>query len=178
VIAYEWGAVRHIIVDGYNVIRANPRLQSMERLSLERARDVLVQTLCSAPRLSNDRITVVFDGALGTRSHVHKERVGRLLIVYSARGQKADDVIVEEARRGPAEDTVVVTNDVEVRENCRAAGCRVSGSENLLDQLPGAASRSPAPDYENGSVRSLSTVKRGNARRSSKRKKEQRDVRF
>src|SRR5947199_19155 len=53
------GAMRHIIVDGYNVIRADSRLQSLERVSLEHAREVLVRTLASSPRLANDDLQVV-----------------------------------------------------------------------------------------------------------------------
>jgi len=51
-----WSPVRHIVVDGYNVIRADARLQSFERQSLKHARQVLAQMLASSPRLANDRI--------------------------------------------------------------------------------------------------------------------------
>lgn len=81
--------MRQIIIDGYNVIRADPRLQSLEQVSLQTARDVLVRTLASSPRLSNDRILVVFDGRGGTRGHIHSHRVGRIDTMYSARGQTA-----------------------------------------------------------------------------------------
>jgi predicted RNA-binding protein with PIN domain len=171
--------VRHIIVDGYNVIRADPRLQSFERDGLEKAREVLVRTLGSSPRLVNDRIIVVFDGIRGTRGHVHAHTVGRVRVVYSARGQSADDVIVREARAlsGHGE-VIVVTNDGEVRENCRAEGCQVSGSENLLGQLPGRPRRLPsAPGDDEDYDTSLSTEKRGNPRRSSRRSRN-RDIRF
>jgi predicted RNA-binding protein with PIN domain len=172
--------VRHIIVDGYNVIRADARLQSFERVSLEHARDVLVRTLSSSPRLANDDVLVVFDGRFGTRTHVHGQTRGRIRLLYSARGQTADDVIVQEARNlARSASVVVVTNDVEVREHCRAEGCEVSGSENLLTQLPGArnparVSREEDVDYPS----SVSTEKRGNPRRSSRRERKRRDFRF
>jgi len=170
--------VRHIIVDGYNVIRADPRLQSFERVSLEHAREVLVKTLASSPRLANDQLTVVFDGGRGSRPHIHSERLGRVVLVYSAQGQTADDVIVSQARSlAGAHRVVVVSNDVEVRERCRAVGCEVSAAENLLTQLPGA-SRPLAHDNEDDVDTTLSTVKRGNPRRSSRRARRQRDVRF
>lgn len=169
--------MRHIIVDGYNVIRADPRLQSFERVSLEHAREVLVRTLASSPRLVNDQVTVVFDGIGGNRQHVQSQRMGGILVLYSARGQTADDVIVAHAQTlsGQAE-VVVVSNDVAVRENCRAAGCEVSGSENLLNQLPGQRRARPEPVEERDPT--LSTVKHGNPRRSSKRERRRKDVRF
>lgn len=178
VLGYGEDSVRHIIVDGYNVIRADPRLQSFERDALEKARDVLVRTLASSPRLVRDRITVVFDGTGGTRGHVHAHSVGRVRVLYSARGQSADEVIVREAGSLRATgQVIVVTNDIEVRDRCRAADCEVSGSENLLNQLPGKVRRLPAQEDEDGSEPSLSTVKRGNPRRSRRRSHE-RDVRF
>jgi predicted RNA-binding protein with PIN domain len=178
VLGYGEDSVRHIIVDGYNVIRADPRLQSFERDGLEKARDVLVRTLSSSPRLAGDRITVVFDGTGGTRGHVHAHSVGRVRVLYSARGQTADDVIVREASAERARGRViVVTNDVEVREKCRAAECEVSGSENLLSQLPGKARKLPAGEDAEDRDPTLSTVKRGNPRRSSRRSRE-RDIRF
>lgn len=170
--------MRHIIIDGYNVIRADPRFQSLERVSLERARDVLVQTLASAPRLANDRVTVVFDGRNGTRAHTHAQRRGRIDILYSGRGETADTVIVSQARRlaGTAR-VVVVTNDVEVRENCRAEGCEVSGSENLLGQIPGRP-REHRAEADDGVERTLSTEKRGNPRRAPRGRRRNREIRF
>jgi predicted RNA-binding protein with PIN domain len=170
--------VRQIIIDGYNVIRADTRLQSLERVSLQAARDVLVRTLASSPRLANDRILVVFDGRGGTRLHVHSLRVGRIDTMYSAQGQTADEVIVQQAgvlaRTGRV---VVVSNDVEVRERCRAEGCEVSASGNLLDQIPGRP-RKGAPEKEDLDLPTLSSVKRGNPRRSPKRDRGKRDIRF
>jgi predicted RNA-binding protein with PIN domain len=173
------GVMRHILVDGYNVIRADPRLQSLERTSLERAREVLVQTLASSPRLANDQITVVFDGAAGVRGHVHSQRLGRILLLYSARGQTADDVIVAEAGalRGRGR-VVVVSNDAEVRDRCRAVGCAVSTSENLLGQMPGHARPAWSDEDEDEAAPSLSTAKRGNPHRASKRSRARREVRF
>ncbi|MBV9282603.1 MAG: NYN domain-containing protein [Chloroflexi bacterium] len=170
--------MRHIIVDGYNVIRADARLQALERTSLERAREVLVQTLASSPRLANDALTVVFDGKDGSRRHVHSHRLGRVELLYSGQGQSADEVIVQQARSLAGRDRViVVSNDVEVRERCRAAGCQVSGSENLLAQLPGGFGSSRVRDDEDEPPR-LSTAKRGNPRRSPRRARRQRDLRF
>lgn len=171
--------MRQIIVDGYNVIRCDPRLQSLERVSLEHARDVLVRTLASSPRLANDRILVIFDGANGVRSHIHSHRVGRVDTVFSAREQSADDVIVKQAQAlVNSSQVVVVTNDVEVRENCRACGCDVTGSENLLQQLPGAMRAKRAEIDERDVSPTLSTVKRGNPRRTSRKSRRQRDITF
>ncbi|GAC1320141.1 MAG: hypothetical protein NVS2B16_03850 [Chloroflexota bacterium] len=169
--------MRYILVDGYNVIRGDPRLQAMERVNLEQARNLLVQILASSPRLAHDHIVVVFDGADGSRSHVHSQRRGRVEMLYSARGQQADDVIVSYARDlAPKEKVVVVSNDVEVRESSRAAGADISGTDNLLNQMPGST-RQRFAGHDDDERGTLSTRKRGNPRRSSK-KARQRDIRF
>jgi predicted RNA-binding protein with PIN domain len=168
--------LRHIIVDGYNVIRADPRLLEFERRSLDDAREVLIRTLASAPRLVNDRVTVVFDAELGVRRHAHRRQAGRIEVVYSPAGRRADDLIMAQAEALAGTGTViVVSNDREIQDRCRAAGCQVSGSENLLGQLPGRMR--PEPDDE-GEIRTLSTAKRGNPRRAPRGRKRQRDVRF
>ena len=170
--------MRHIIVDGYNVIRADPRLQTHERDSLQRARTVLAQMLAGAPRLANDQVTLVFDGWNGVRGHVHRGRLGRITLLYSARGQRADDVIVDQAAALAARGRViVVTNDRDVQERCRALGCEVSGAENLLRQVPGRPRHASSLDGDEPATR-LSTVKRGNPRRSPRRARRQREVRF
>jgi hypothetical protein len=73
---------------------------------------------------------------------------------------------------------VVVSNDVAVRESCRAEGCEVSGSENMLQQMPGRARALMAPARDEGIEPTLSTTKRGNPRRPSKKARRQRDIRF
>ena len=174
----KWRAMRQIIIDGYNVIRADPRLHSLESMSLQTARDVLVRTLASSPRLANDRILVVFDGRGGTRTHVHSHRVGRIDTLYSARGQTADEVIVQQATNlVRAGRVVVVSNDVEVCDRCRAKGAETSASGNLLDQIPGRM-RKAHTQGDVDTAPTLSTVKRGNPRRSSKRDRGKRDIRF
>ncbi|MGH2447047.1 MAG: NYN domain-containing protein [Chloroflexota bacterium] len=168
----------HVLVDGYNVIRADPRLHSLEAQSLDTARRALVQTLASSPRLSRYQVVVVFDGRFGTRSHTGISRMGRVEILYSGRGRLADDVIVAQARElGPLEAVVVVTNDIDVREQCRAAGCRVTASENLLDQIPGTGNLTAVEHEEFDAPASLSTVKHGNPRRTGK-KARRRDFQF
>lgn len=170
--------MRHIIVDGYNVIRADPRLQTHERDSFDRARTVLAQMLAGAPRLANDQITLVFDGWNGVRGHVHRRRLGGISLLYSARGQRADDVIVEQAAALVVQGRViVVTNDRDVQERCRALGCEVSGAENLLRQVPDRP-RQAQGLHDDERAPHLSTVKRGNPRRAPRRARRQREVRF
>jgi hypothetical protein len=98
--------------------------------------------------------------------------------VYSATGQSADDLIMAQAEALAASGTViVVSNDREIRDRCRAAGCHVTGSENLLDQLPGRPRR-PGRDDDEDPTPTLSTAKRGNPRRAPRGRRRLQDVRF
>jgi predicted RNA-binding protein with PIN domain len=180
--------MRQIIIDGYNVIRADPLLQRLEHVSLEDARCVLIRTLNASPRLRNDAITVVFDGVRDGRSYINSHRQGHVTVVFSARGQSADEVIKARVRTAThPSDVVVVTNDLDIRRYCQALGCRVSGSENLLAQLAGpqqrrrtmgASSDTIAPEDEDWRPPQLSTVKRGNPRRRARRDRRPHEYRF
>jgi hypothetical protein len=99
-------------------------------------------------------------------------------VVYSGGGQTADDVIVAEASRlAGTGRVIVVSNDADLRSRCLSAGCEVSGSQNLLRQMPG---RAPAPsDEEDGeSPPTLSTRKHGNPHRAPRKARRPRPVRF
>ncbi len=114
--------MRHIIVDGYNVIRRDPALTALISgpQGLERAREALITRLGGSPRLAKDALTVVFDAAnvAGRSSESIERRSPRLRVIFSASGEIADTVIKRLAaqmlaRREPG--VVVVTEDNDIR---------------------------------------------------------------
>ena len=163
--------MRTILIDGYNVIGADPNLSRLLGQSLEAARTALLQTIAGSPRFRGDAVTVVFDGA--QTSTLSASRLGHVSAVYSPAGTSADDVIKERAASAPTpEQVVVVTDDADIRDHCRRHGCSVTGSQNLLDQLtlPGKLRRPrPVPDTDFSGAPNPSGTKRGNARRLPKR---------
>jgi len=52
----------HIIIDGYNLIRASADLKRRERQSLEEGRRALIAFLTPYRAQSGHRITIIFDG--------------------------------------------------------------------------------------------------------------------
>src|SRR5512138_1801594 len=100
----------HIIVDGYNLIRQSDVLRLHERQGLEAGRKALVHLLAGYRRSRGHRITVVFDGWLGGPPQEERDREAGIDIIYSRRGEKADEVIKRLARQH-ADETVVVTSD-------------------------------------------------------------------
>jgi predicted RNA-binding protein with PIN domain len=104
----------HLIVDGYNVTIS----AWGETLTLEQQRNRLVQGLGAVAAQTNAEITVVFDGAdaiFGAKPGARGVRV-----LFSAKGQIADDVVVELARVEPeGRPVIVVSSDQEVASRVR-----------------------------------------------------------
>jgi predicted RNA-binding protein with PIN domain len=114
--------MRHIIVDGYNVIRRDPALNALISgpHGLERAREALLTRLGGSARLAKDELTVVFDAAnvAGRSSESIERRSARLRVVYSASGEIADAVIKRLAAQMLARHEpglVVVTDDNDIK---------------------------------------------------------------
>ncbi len=100
----------HIIVDGYNLIRQSETLRRFERSGLEAGRKELIRRLSLYRKNREHKITVVFDGWISGSSVEERDREGGVVIIYSKRGERADDVIRRMvAKHG--EETVVVTSD-------------------------------------------------------------------
>ena len=172
---------RSILVDGYNVIGADPTLSGLQAQSLEAAREALIKSVAGSPRFLGDRVTIVFDGARSPL-YASNQRFGHVTAVFSTAGASADDVIKAQAKASPnPASVVVVTNDSDIRDYCRLLGCTVTGSENLLEQvaLPRKLRRprtaGPADDY---SPATLSTSKKGNPKRRPKASRKPADYRF
>ena len=157
------------LVDGYNVIRRAPELESREHESLEAGRQALCALLVQVARVSHDTFTVVFDGVeAGGRS----SGGAAVTVVFSSARESADRVLARMAREGGA----VVSNDREVRRAAEGAGAIVVTTDQFLarlDQPRAASTEGPAPgdpdagkDIEDEPARG---PRKGNPRRLSKK---------
>lgn len=79
-------------------------------------------------------ITVVYDGWLYGMASQSATRVRGVRVVFSKRGERADEVIKRmiDSYHGRA---IVVTNDREIRVYAQAAGCEVANPSSLI-RLP------------------------------------------
>ncbi len=111
----------HIIVDGYNLIRQSDVLRLHERQSLEAGRKALVHLLAGYRKTRGHRITVVFDGWLSGPPQEERDREAGIDIIYSRRGEKADEVIKRLARQR-TDETIIVTSDRPVMDAAIRAG--------------------------------------------------------
>ena len=136
----------YLILDGYNVIGALDRYRDAD--SFDAARELLVNDALKAAGWTGRRIIVVFDAHRSPESERMERRAGgAVLVVYSAPGESADDVIERLLGNldGPA---TIYTADFALQRTALARGVsRATPREfaELLDELPAVARTPGAP---------------------------------
>jgi len=157
----------HLIVDGYNVIKQSPRLQSLDVVDLQAGREALLELLALYRRRSHHQITVVFDGWQHGDLKETRDRHQGILVIYSRRGERADEVI-KRLLRQERERSLVVTSDREIQ------GCAEQAKAAWINavQFEAAHLHDPAkaadPDAEADSS-ARGAQKKGPSRRLSKK---------
>jgi hypothetical protein len=142
-----------IIIDGYNLIRQSPDLRRYDTEEVARGREKLMAMLASYRALKPSPMTVVFDGwNEGALTEQHAREKG-IEVIYSRRGEKADEVIkrmVSQARDA----VIVVTSDSEIAHFCKGRRCEVLPSPlfeekvafaRYADQKGGLENEEPLP---------------------------------
>jgi predicted RNA-binding protein with PIN domain len=118
-----------VIVDGYNV-----SMLAWPEASVADQRDRLCDALVEFQLRVRCEVTVVFDGA--EVPGVRPLRRRNLRVVFSAAGQEADDVVVNEAMFRPDDiPVIVVSSDREVRAGAEAEGATVLPADRFLQLL-------------------------------------------
>jgi len=164
-----------IIIDGYNLLMASDRFRRNFVNSFDETRKKFIENLYSYKRLKGHDITVVFDG-WKSGYHVEKrEIISGIKVIYSMRGEKADEVIKRMVKNGDF--STVVTSDRDVANFVLRHGAVVISSGEfeeslMLAEISALKGESEEDDFEV----TLTTKKKGNPRRLSKaeRKKMQR----
>jgi hypothetical protein len=102
-----------IIIDGYNIIRQSDSLRRYEHKSLEEGRRALISRLIEYEKKKRHKITVVFDGWKSGSADEGRDREGKIDIIYSRYGEKADEVI-KRLTSHVIGDAIVVSSDREI----------------------------------------------------------------
>ena len=156
----------HLIVDGYNIIRQSPRLQYLDVMDLQAGREALLELLAHYRRRSHHQITVVFDGWQRGDLKESRDRYEGILVIYSRRGERADEVI-KRLLTQERERALVVTSDREIQvcaEQAKAAW--INAGEFELSHLHDPSEAADDDTEANSTARG--THKKGPARRLSK----------
>ena len=136
----------YLILDGYNVIGALDRYRDAD--SFDTARELLINDALKAAGWTGRQIIIVFDAHRSPDSERMEPRAGGVvLVVYSAPGESADDVIERLLGNldGPA---TIYTADFALQRTALARGVsRATPREfaELLDELPAVARTPGAP---------------------------------
>lgn len=162
-------SIMQILIDGYNLIRQSDILRRYELHSLEAGRRALMSKLSDYKRKKRHKITVVFDGWRGGSDQEERDRYGNINIIYSRRGEKADEVIKRLTDQSD-EEMVVVSSDREIASYATQQGKTSLSSlefEIIMNKaiFPPARGRFIPGDEEKGSHK---RKKKGPARRLSR----------
>ena len=133
----------HIIVDGYNLIRQSDTFRHAEMKSLEEGRRALLRSLVGYRKFRGHRITVVFDGWISGSPKEERDLSGGVEIIYSRRGEKADEVIKRLLEKGD-EESLVVTSDREIAAFATRRGRSAIASTAFDALLERSTAGSPA----------------------------------
>src|SRR5262247_3479213 len=159
----------HLIVDGYNLLAQTNRIGGGVNLHSEMAREAFLQDLAAYRQRKSHAITVVFDGwqhGWGTEQREH--RLG-LQIIFSRRGEKADQVIQRLAAEfGSA--CAVVSSDREIIDVAKAQGAFVMTAQEFIGKLQGSENFSPASLHKELDTGEDLRSKRGSEKRGNPRK--------
>lgn len=167
----------HLIVDGYNLLAGAGSLSG----HLESARETLVQDLAAYRHRKNYLITVVFDGWQQGRPSEEREHRAGVQVIYSKRGERADQVIQRLAREYGA-DCAVVSSDHEIVNAAKAYGAFTMGAREFAGKLrlsSGAVGTVPHKELDSGedTLPGRGPEKKGNPRKLPKAQR-QRDRRL
>jgi uncharacterized protein len=124
----------HIVVDGYNLIRQSSEFRQYERRGLEEGRRYLIKRLSAFKKKKRHAVTVVFDGWDNGPIDEERTKEGAITIIFSRRGEKADDVIKRMAyRNGKA--LLIVTSDRDLAYAASRSGATVVSSNHFEDTI-------------------------------------------
>lgn len=159
----------HLLVDGYNVVGSAGMAGASGAGRLEASREGLIKSLAGYRQRKGHAITVVFDGWQGGLGAEHREFQSGVEVVYSKRGERADQVIQRLARLYGKE-CAVVSSDHEVVNSARAAGAFVIGATEFRAKLQDRAVRAPTSAFKELDHGDVDVVKRSKDKGGNPRK--------
>lgn len=124
----------NLVIDGYNLLHANRLVSGVNATKLRRERDRLIDRLSAYRKEKGWAVTLVFDGWQGGSIAEQKEYVKGVEVVYSQRGERADDVIKRIARSKGGE-VVIVSSDRELEKYAARMAIAVIPSEQFQERL-------------------------------------------
>ena len=130
---------RYLILDGYNIVGALNRYSPRVTGGFDESRELLINDALKAAGWTGRSIILVFDAARSPEPGRSELRAGGAVrVIYSARGETADDVI-ERLIRSLGPSATVCSGDFALQRAALAGGAARAVPrefEALLDELP------------------------------------------
>jgi predicted RNA-binding protein with PIN domain len=130
---------QHVIVDGYNVLGVLHAGAAEQPFAGEASREGLLRDLSTYHARKGHPLTVVFDGWKEGMPVERREFRSGVEVIYSRRGERADQVIQRLANQ-LGRDCAVVSSDREVADCARQAGAFVMGAAEFAVKLRAGSS--------------------------------------
>ncbi len=159
-----------IVVDGYNLLNCSPKWQRLANRELTLARAELLRSLSQYQQRKKYPILVVFDGGKGEWPTEQRDQLNNIDIIYSRRGESADEVIKRLAQEW-GEAIVVVTSDRELADFVTRSGATVIASGQFEGKLSISVQADGYWEPDDERERPLTTKKKGTAYRRSKQER-------
>ncbi len=125
--------MERLVVDGYNIIHAWPSLKRLLGVSLEAARDKLIERLSVYGLVTGAEVTVVFDSHQKASRTNAEQLVEGVRVIFTRRGHSADQVIERIAYEatGAGGVVTVATSDHSQSDMVRGMGGAVISATEL-----------------------------------------------
>ncbi|NLJ78360.1 MAG: NYN domain-containing protein [Tissierellia bacterium] len=94
-VARDRGAEEYLFVDGYNIINSWDDLKELSELSLEVAREELIEIMSEYQHYSGIRVIIVFDAHMVKGQTGKEEEIKGVEVIYTKENQTADQYIEE-----------------------------------------------------------------------------------
>lgn len=111
----------HIAIDGYNYINRINASSMQKGASMDLLKGNFLEKCARYKKTKGMRITVVFDAYDSPSPGRHSENHRGIDVVYSKRGETADDVIIGWVRKRPS-GLIVVSSDRAIIDEAKANG--------------------------------------------------------
>lgn len=162
----------HLIIDGYNLLAVTATSSGMQSRLSEMAREVLLRDLAAYRQRKGHVMTVVFDGWQQGHLIEGREHRSGVQVIYSKRGEKADQVIQRLAREYGG-DCAIVSSDREIVNHARAYGAFIMGAVEFAARMqaagrPGGGITGKELDWNEDQLPKRRLEKKGNPRKLPK----------
>lgn len=132
-------ALVRILVDGYSLLHAWPELAPGKPRHSAAAREELIHILTQYQDAARTPLTIVFDGGGAPAGTPKTHSTPEVEVLYSRKGQTADDIIERAAYRFRSYGEVLaVTDDYAERDTVIGMGGMASNCENFIYTIQSA----------------------------------------